>query len=96
MQVRCEWVDKTIAELGDQHKIKSASEVLRSRVLAKAWSEIVDPKLKEKAFLDIRVRAREAGWWDNAASHSKSTKRAMAIYDSYSGPSDAVGESAES
>lgn len=95
-QARCEWVDRTIAELGDQHRIKSASEVLRSRVLAKAWSEIVDPKLKEEAFLDIRDRAREAGWWDNAASHSKSTKRAMAIYDDYSGPDDARAGNSES
>ncbi len=48
--------------------MQSASAVLRSEVLAVAWSEIVDPKRKEEAILDIRARAREAGWWDNAAS----------------------------
>ena len=91
-QERCEWVDKTITELGDRHRMQSASAVLRSKVLAVAWSEIVDPKLKEEAFLDIRARAREAGWWDNAASHSRSTKRAKAIYDNYSSSADSTVE----
>lgn len=78
-----EWLGRKIPELIARHKLKSAYQVLSSRVLADAWSEIDDPEVKRAAFLDIRARARREGWWETASQRTRSMRKAKAIYDQY-------------
>ena len=79
---RCEWVDATIAELAAGHNATEEA-TLRTRGLAQAWEEIENPALKSEAFVDIRRRWQEKGWWDNPPK-GKSVQEAKAIYDRYS------------
>ena len=83
---RCEWVDKTIAELANKHRSKE-EVILRGRQLAQAWAALEDPVLKREAFSDIRRRWQEKEWWENPPQ-GKSAEKAKAIYDGYSAADD--------
>ena len=80
-ETRCEWVDRTIADLAARNRAPE-EQILRSRGLARAWSAIEDPALKEAAYRDIRARWQEKGWWDDVP-RGKSAEAAKAIYDNY-------------
>ena len=83
---RCEWVDKTIAELANKYRSKEEA-ILRGRQLAQAWGALEDPARKREAFSDIRSRWQERGWWDEPPQ-GKSAQEAKAIYDEYSVAAD--------
>ena len=83
---RCEWVDKTIAELADKHNAPEET-ILRGRQLAQAWNALEDPVLKREAFSDIRSRWQEGEWWDEPPQ-GKSAREAKAIYNGYSAADD--------
>ena len=74
----CEWVDATIGKLAKQHNTPP-DVVLRGQPLAKAWSELDDPELKQKALGDISSRWKEQGWWDEP--QGKAAKKAKFIYE---------------
>lgn len=86
-----EWLDRKIPELIDKHKMKSEYQVLSSWVLADAWSKIDDPGVKRAAFLDIKARACNQGWWETASRGPRSMRRAKSIYDRYAA-SENVGD----
>ena len=85
-RLRCEWVDKTIAELADKHNAPEET-ILRGRQLAQAWNALEDPVLKREAFSDIRSRWQEGEWWDEPPQ-GKSAREAKAIYNGYSAADD--------
>ena len=80
---RCEWVDKTIADLVVEHRNTPEETILRGSQLAQIWDALENPVLKREAFSDIRSRWQERGWWDDPPQ-GKSAKKARAIYDGYS------------
>ena len=84
---RCEWVDKTIADLVVEHRNTPEETILRGSHLAQIWDALEDPALKREAFSDIRSRWQEKGWWDDPPQ-GKSAKKAKAIYDGYSAADD--------
>ena len=81
-RLRCEWVDKTIANLMGKHNARE-EDILRGSQLAQIWDALENPALKREAFSDIRSRWQEEGWWDDPPQ-GKSAKKARAIYDGYS------------
>ena len=85
---RCEWVDKTIADLVVEHRNTPEETILRSSQLAQIWDALENPVLKREAFSDIRSRWQERGWWDDPPQ-GKSAKKARAIYDGYPVADDA-------
>ena len=81
-ETRCEWVYATITTLMTQNNAQREN-ILRSKALAEAWSQLEDPAVKEAAYNDIRARWQEQGWWEERPS-GKSARAAKEIYDEYS------------
>jgi len=75
--LQCAWVDEAISVIAEQNK-SSTNDTLRGKLLAQAWAELEDQKLKETALADIRARWQQEGWWDNPPG--KASKAAKAIY----------------
>ena len=76
---RCQWVDDSISKIAaDNHA--SELETLRGKLLAEAWAKTEEP-IKREAFLDIRARWQEQGWWETPPGKAR---RIKAIYDEYS------------
>ena len=76
--LHCDWVDDTIKNLAAKHNANPA-DILRGKLLAEAWSVLVDVSIKERALGDIRARWDKEGWWENPPG--KAAKTAKAIYD---------------
>ena len=74
------WVEQTLTEIQQKNRCQ-ADEALRGAQLADAWQSLGDPELKAAALSDIQARWREKGWWDRPPP-GKSTKKALAIYQS--------------
>ena len=80
----CAWVDETIARLMNEHNERDESRILRGQPLANAWNAIDDPALKQEAYLDIRARWTDNGWWDEP--RGRAARRARQIYEDGIGP----------
>ena len=84
-QPQCAWLNETIQRIADEDNANE-EDVLKGRRLATAWDELADP-LKREAFIDIRNRWHERGWWDDPPP-GKAIRRAKAVYDAYQGTAD--------
>lgn len=74
------WVEQTLTEIQQKNRCQP-DEALRGAQLADAWQSLGDPELKAAALSDIQARWCEKGWWDRPPP-GKSTKKALAIYQS--------------
>lgn len=76
-QLRCSWVDDTIASIAKKNNVPKLDEVLRGRQLAEAWRDIEDVDLKARALADIRARWQEKKWWDAPPSGVATKSKAI-------------------
>ena len=74
------WVEQMLTDIQQNNRCQP-DEALRGAQLANAWQSLSDPELKAAALTDIQSRWCEKGWWDRPPP-GKSTKKALAIYQS--------------